>query len=41
MVLYFEMHLLPWFKAKWKKALANLEPFCAMDIGETDLPSYQ
>ena len=24
MVLYFEMHQLSWFKAKWKKTLAKL-----------------
>ena len=35
MVLYFEMCWLLWFNlAKWKKSLANLEPFCATTIGE-------
>ena len=38
MVLYFEMRRLPWFikpfKAKWKKTLANLKPFCTTTIGE-------
>ena len=32
MVLYFEMHRLPWFTVKWKKALAIPEPFYAMDM---------
>ena len=41
MALYFEMRQLPWFKAKWKKNLANPEPFCVMNIGETDLLSHQ
>ena len=41
MVLCFEMHWLPWFKAKWKKILANLEPFHTTNIGETDLLSGQ
>ena len=38
MALYVEMRRLPWFKVKWKKTLANLEPLCATNI---DLPSRQ
>ena len=31
-LLYFEMHWLPWFIVKWKKTLANPEPFCAANM---------
>ena len=41
MALSFEMHRLTWFKTKWKKTLASPEPFCMMNIGETNLPSRQ
>ena len=41
MELYFEIHQLPWFKAKWKKTLANPQPFSVANIGETDLLSRQ
>ena len=40
MALYFEMRWLPWFnrlkrnRAKWKKSLANLEPFRTTTFGE-------
>ena len=41
MALYFEKRWLPWFTPKWKKTLANPEPFCATNIGGTNLPSCQ
>ena len=39
--IHGKMHRLPWFKAKWKKTLANRNPLVRASIDETDLLSHQ